>query len=501
MSELFRTPLFVLEMANNHMGDVEHGLRVIREFGALCQNYPFQFALKMQYRQLDSLIHPDFIGRDDIKYIKRFSETRLSREDTRKLVAEIKAQGFIAMCTPFDNASVDVIVEDGFDILKIASCSMTDWPLLEKVVKTKLPIIASTAGSPFTEIDKLVSFFQNREKTFALMHCVGEYPTPMERLELNQIGMMMERYPRVPIGYSTHEDPNITIPVAMAVAKGSKIFEKHVGVPTDRYALNAYSASPAQAKAWLDAAVEAYAICGATDGRAEPSKAEMESLFSLRRGVYAKRTVKAGERLRDDDVFFAIPTQDGHVTANDWSKYTQFYAETDIPANAPVKLEGIRRVDTRETLKAIVSKVKDLLRQGNIVVPGKSDLEVSHHYGLEKVWEYGITMITVVNREYCKKLIVVLPGQKHPAQYHKLKEDTFHVLHGKVLLTLDGETEEHGRGSVAVVKRGVVHAFESPEGAVFEEISSTHIGNDSFYLDEEIGKNEHRKTYLSYWLD
>jgi quercetin dioxygenase-like cupin family protein len=159
------------------------------------------------------------------------------------------------------------------------------------------------------------------------------------------------------------------------------------------------------------------------------------------------------------------------------------------------------RVDTRETLKLIVAKVKDLLNQGNIVVPGKSDLEVSHHYGIEKVWDYGITMITVVNREYCKKLIVVLPGQKHPAQFHKLKEETFHVLHGKVLLTLDGVTEEHARGSVAVVKRGVVHAFESPEGAVFEEISSTHIGNDSFYVDEEIGKNQHRKTYLSYWLD
>lgn len=501
MSDLFGTPLFVLEMANNHMGDVEHGLRVIREFAEVCRGYPFKFAFKMQYRHLDSLIHPDFVGRNDIKYIKRFSETRLSREDTRKLVAEIKKQGFVAMCTPFDNASVDTIIEDGFEILKIASCSFTDWPLWERVVQAELPIIASTAGVGTEDIDNVVTFLQNRKKTFALMHCIGEYPTPTDKLQVNQIDFLKKRYPEVPIGYSTHEDPALTSPVVAAVAKGAAVFEKHVGVPTEKYALNNYSATPAQVKAWLDAAVEAYAMCGTNDGRIEPTAAEAASLFSLRRGVYAKRAVKAGERLTDKDVFFAIPTQDGHVTANDWSKYNHYYATADIPANAPVKVDNTRAVNARDTVLGIVRQVKDLLKQGNVVVPGMAALEISHHYGLDRVHEVGITMVTVVNREYCKKLIVVLPGQTHPAQYHKLKEETFHVLHGTLTLALDGKAEEYGPGSVIVVNRGVVHEFESKTGAVFEEISSTHQVDDSFYLDGEIAKNPQRKTFLSYWLD
>jgi hypothetical protein len=42
--------LVVLELANNHMGDVEHGLEVIRHFGSVCRNYPeFKFAFKLQY--------------------------------------------------------------------------------------------------------------------------------------------------------------------------------------------------------------------------------------------------------------------------------------------------------------------------------------------------------------------------------------------------------------------------------------------------------------------
>ena len=86
--------LFVLEMANNHMGDLAHGLEVVRQFGAVCRDFPeFSFAFKLQYRDLDTFIHPLMQGRDDIKYIKRFSETRLSRDDFDRLAAEIRANG------------------------------------------------------------------------------------------------------------------------------------------------------------------------------------------------------------------------------------------------------------------------------------------------------------------------------------------------------------------------------------------------------------------------
>ena len=73
--------LFVFEMANNHMGDVAHGIELIRAFGAVVKKFPqFNFAFKLQYRDLDTFIHPDLQSRMDIKYIKRFSETRLNQD-------------------------------------------------------------------------------------------------------------------------------------------------------------------------------------------------------------------------------------------------------------------------------------------------------------------------------------------------------------------------------------------------------------------------------------
>lgn len=493
--------LFILELANNHMGDVEHGIGVIRAFAEVCRAFPFTFAFKMQYRQLDTFIHPDYQGRDDIKYIKRFSETRLSRDQSKRLVEAIRAHGFVPICTPFDEASVDAIVEDGFEILKIGSCSFTDWPLLERVAKTDKPIIASTAGASLQDIDNVVGFLEHRGKDFVLMHCVAEYPTPAERLQLNQIDLLKARYPQVRIGYSTHETPGETMAAVMTVAKGCTVFEKHVGVSSDDYALNDYSVGPEQLRDWLTAVERAFAVAGVSNARAEHSAAEMASLTSLRRGVFAKRDVAAGERLGDDDVFMAIPTQDGHITANDWSKYNRYYAVAPIRANEAVLRTNTRVEKTRETIYSIVQRVKDLLGRANIVVPGKAELEISHHYGIERFDEFGATMITVVNRTYCKKLIAVLPGQKHPAQYHEKKEETFHVLHGSLRVTLNGLTKEHAAGDVVVVEPGVHHEFESADGAVFEEISSTHHANDSFYVDPVIQGNPDRKTFLTYWMN
>lgn len=493
--------LIVLEMANNHMGDIAHGFKVISDFGAVCRKFPeFKFAFKLQYRELDTFIHPSMRGRDDIKYIKRFSETKLTRENFDQLVSKIREEGFLAMATPFDNASVATIVEQKLNILKIASCSFTDWPLLEEAVAANLPIIASTAGAELSDIDKVVSFLAHRNKDFAIMHCVGEYPTADEKLHINQINLLQQRYPGVRIGFSTHEDPSNTDIVKMAVAKGATIFEKHVGVETEKYALNAYSASPLQIQAWLEAARYAFTVCGVSDQRLPENTAEKASLRSLRRGVFLRYDVKAGATITNEDVFFAFPPEDGQFTANDWSKYAQFTSSSIISKDAALTPTNAKRIDTRDTIWKIAQKVSNLIKESKITVPGGIDLEISHHYGLEKFEQVGLTMFTVVNRGYCKKLLVSLPGQQHPEQYHNKKEETFHVLHGEVHISLNGKKRVCFPGEVINVEPGVRHAFVSPTGSVIEEISSTHYKDDSYYTDESIMNNKMRKTHLTYWM-
>jgi sialic acid synthase SpsE/mannose-6-phosphate isomerase-like protein (cupin superfamily) len=492
---------FIFEMANNHMGDVAHGVRIVKELREAVKDFDFRFAVKLQYRHLPDFIHPDYRTRMDLKFVKRFTETSLSWDDYRRLKDAIVAEGFLSMCTPWDELSVEKIVEHGFDYLKVPSCYLTDWPLAEKIASTSLPLVISTAGESFDEIDRVVSFYQHRNKRLAIMHCVGEYPTAAENLQLNQIDLLCRRYANVEIGYSTHESPDEYDAVKMAIAKGATLFEKHVGLPTDKYALNAYSANPDQVRRWLESAQRAVAMCGVANQRHEFSEAEKKTLGDLRRAVFAKRPIAPGEVIRVEDVFLSIPGQPGQLTANDLSKYNEFKATRAIGEREGVLREAVSVTDTRSVLHGIVRDVTALLKASGAVVPAQLELEVSHHYGIERFREFGSTTITVISREYCKRVILMLPGQKHPEQWHKLKDETYHLLYGQIDLELDGQKRRCVKNDVVVIPRGVRHSFWSPGGAVIEEISSAYDRSDSHYSDPSIGAHSSRKTYVTDWMD
>jgi len=495
-------PLIICEMANNHMGDVDHGKLMIEQFSDVCKKYSdhFRFAWKFQFRDFSTYIHKDFRNNMEHKYVKRFTETMLSKEQFVELKNHAKTHGFITMCTAFDEGSVDLISEMSFDILKVASCSFNDWPLLNKIVVTNKPIIISTAGASLEQIDSVVSFMQHRNKDISLMHCVGEYPTESNRLQLNQIDLLKQRYPNLPIGYSTHEEPAQVDAIKLALAKGIELAEKHVAVLTEKYQPNAYSVTPDQMDSWLFAAVSAIKMCGVYGERSPISEREQKDLLQFKRGVYLNKDVAKGHLISKNDIYYAWPNVENQLLANDASKYNQFIATNYISADSPLLKHDVVIKNTREKVWNIVQEVKTFLKQSGVVYPGKADLEISHHYGLDKFYETGITMITVVNREYCKKLIIVLPNQKHPEQYHKEKEETFVVLHGEVELSLNGTVETLKKGDVITIEKEIRHEFTTKTGCIIEEVSSTHYLNDSYYTDETISQNKDRKTFVTYWL-
>jgi sialic acid synthase SpsE/quercetin dioxygenase-like cupin family protein len=495
--------LIIFEMANNHMGDYKHGLKMIDEFAKVSSKYKdyFDFAWKFQFRDLNTFIHHSYKDRLDHKYVKRFLETNLTKEQFYKLAAYAKNKEFKILATAFDENSVDLIYQMNLDIIKVASCSFTDWPLLNKIVNTiDKPIILSTAGSCLDDIDRVVSFMQHRGKDISLMHCVGEYPTATENLQLNQIDLLQQRYENIPIGYSTHEKPEEFDAIKLAIAKNIRLTEKHIAVPTDQYPPNAYSVSPEQMDVWLNNAKKAIIMCGIVDDRCPISEKEQQDLLQFKRGAFIKTPVKKGEIIEKNNIYYAWPSIDNQLLANNVSKYNQFIAENDIDADNPIMKSEISIKNTRNQIWNIVQDIKSFLNQSKVIYPGKAELEISHHYGIDKYYDTGITMITVVNREYCKKLIIVLPNQKHPEQFHKEKEETFLILHGEVHLTLDNNQYILHPGDVITIEKGVKHSFTTPTGCIIEEVSSTHYINDSFYTDESIQNNKDRKTLVTHWL-
>ena len=77
--------LYTFEMANNHMGSVSHAKLIIDKFGALVKKYKLNASIKLQFRQLNTFIHKEY-QKSDLKYVKRFNETRLSKEQFQEII-------------------------------------------------------------------------------------------------------------------------------------------------------------------------------------------------------------------------------------------------------------------------------------------------------------------------------------------------------------------------------------------------------------------------------
>lgn len=490
--------LFIFEMANSHQGSVEHGIDIIREMAKISRKYNINAAVKLQYRNLDSFIHPDYINRTDINHIPRFMSTKLSYEHFTQLVDVIHEEGLIAMSTPFDEDGVDWCMDQGVDIIKVASCSALDWPLLTKVALSRKPVIISTGGKTISDIDKIYNFFTHKKCEFAFLHCVAEYPAPSERLQLDFIERMIRRYPDITIGYSGHEEPNDNIVPMLAIAKGAKILERHVGLPTDKITLNAYSMNPEQADRWIKAALDAKNICEVKkESNKYISQEELDSLQSLMRGVYLKHDIKEGEKISREDVFFAMPCLPKQMTSGDFIE--GLVASRDYKVN-----EGLyekKPVTDINLVRSVVHDAKGMLYEAGIALGNNFEVELSHHYGMKHFRQVGAIIINIINREYCKKLLVILPGQRHPVHAHKIKEETFQLLYGDLIINVDGQERSLKPGDIQTILRGEKHSFTSTKGAIFEEISTTHVKNDSYYEEDTIGLLDpiERKTILRRW--
>ena len=157
------------------------------EFSSLAKEHKLTAGIKLQFRNLDTFIHPDFQQRNDLKYVKRFNETRLSKDQFKEIVDYIKQSGLLAITTPFDNESIPMTEELNLDVLKVASCSVDDWPLLEELSLLNKRIIISTAGVGMDTLRKVYQLFKQKGRDFAFMHCVGEYPTPNNVANLDRI--------------------------------------------------------------------------------------------------------------------------------------------------------------------------------------------------------------------------------------------------------------------------------------------------------------------------
>jgi N-acetylneuraminate synthase len=182
-----------------------------------------------------------------------------------------------------------------------------------------------------------------------------------------------------------------------------------------------------------------------------------------------------------------MPRQDHQLSSGSW--HNEIVANRDYAKDEPLDQTLANWSQSKgQVVGDIMLQVKGMLNEARISTGPDCSVEISHHYGLDRFREFGAVIVDCVNREYCKKLLVVLPRQKHPYHYHKRKEETFQLLHGDLEIEANGAARKLNPGDTFLVLPETWHKFHSLDGAIVEEISTTHYKNDSIYEDEVINQ-------------
>ena len=491
-------PLVILEIANNHMGDLNHTKKLINTYHKLVKPFTTQidFAIKFQHRDLKSYLHPNISNDDD--RVKRFTSTELNEIQWNKIIS-IAKKNFKIICTPFNENSVDWVCRKKFDFLKIASCSFNDWPFLEKIKKKNIKLICSLGGGKINEISKTISFFS--KKNIKYLYCVGMYPTKKENTNLAFFLKLKNTFGNIIQGFSSHEEPKESISGALAYGMGSLIFEKHINIYSPKYSINKYSSTPSDFLRWLTNLNHAIILTGNIKNREKNLTKEQNDIGKFKRGTYLKKNteIKKGDIIKLSDVDFRFPAEKNQLLANEFSKFSTIKSNKNYKSLEAIKKNFCTIINSRSKIEKIRDKIHLLIKKSGIIIPKNIKLEISYHYGIENFEKKGLSMITILNNNYCKKYLFLTANQSHPTQFHKIKQESFFIILGKIELKIDGKKKILKKGDLFTIKQKQKHSFKdiSGSGSVIEELSTKSLKSDSYYVDDLINRNKKRKSFIS----
>lgn len=214
------------------------------------------------------------------------------------------------------------------DFLKVASRDLTNIPLLEAMAETKIPMILSTGMAGKKELDEALEIITRYHSNISILHCVSQYPTEPDNLNLNTILYLKEHYGQYRIGFSDHT-VGISAP-AIAVGMGAEIIEKHITI--DRHMKGtdqAGSLGPDGVYRMVRDIRMVEHWLGTKDLYIDKSVAS--SKVKLERSIATLRDMKAGEVINESDLHMLSPG-DGFK----WDQLNEVVGKTltnDIPAN------------------------------------------------------------------------------------------------------------------------------------------------------------------------
>ncbi len=329
----------IAEAGVNHNGSLDVAKRLVegaKKAGAdavkfqtfKAERLVSRFASKAEYQK-------ETTARDESQ-LQMIRKLELSESDHAELMELCRKRKIDFLSSPFDEESADLLDRLGIGVFKIPSGELTNHPFLEHIARKKKPMILSTGMSSLDEVEEAVAvIFSTGNGALTLLHCVTEYPAPVEEINLRAMITMKEVF-GLPVGYSDHT-PGIEIAVA-AVALGAEVVEKHFTLdrtlpgPDHKASLE-----PSELRGMVKAIRNVEKALG--DGKKVPAPCEVKNMNIARKSIVALKRIRAGEIISRDKLGIKRP---GHgIQPKDLEKTIGRKTKTNIGQDVVITWEDL----------------------------------------------------------------------------------------------------------------------------------------------------------------
>lgn len=292
----------IAEIGGNHEGDFEYAKKLTHlaaQSGA--------DAVKFQVYTGDSLVNSKY-DPDRNKHFKKFE---LSQEQYTELAQLCEDLGITFMASVWDIDAFSYI-DQYMPIYKVGSGDMTAYNLIKKMVLTGKPLILSTGLSTQKEVNDVVNFIASVDAEYitnnklSVLQCTSMYPIPDEDANLNVMLQYKNDFD-IPVGYSDHTVGMDAIETA--VAMGAEVIEVHFTDTREGkdFRDHKVSATKDEIQDLIKKIKKIKTLQGSSIKKPTKSEIDSKHVDSFRRGVFAKKDLKKGNVIQEDDLISLRP--------------------------------------------------------------------------------------------------------------------------------------------------------------------------------------------------
>mgnify|MGYP006075913437 CR=1 FL=1 len=303
-------PCFVVaELSGNHDGKLSNAIRLVRVAAKAGVN-----AIKLQTYTADTITlntnKKDFVipgnspWKKNENFWKLYNKAHTPWEWHKKIFKEAARLKLEVFSSPFDESAVDFLEKINCPAYKVASPEINHLPLIEKIAKTKKPIIISTGLASLKEIDEAVKLIHKcGNHKIMILKCTTSYPAEFKDLNLNSMLTLQKKFNKI-VGFSDHTK-GITAALA-ATAIGAKIIEKHLKLKHQKSVDDFFSLDEKKFKDLVRGIRDVEKILGSKEYSISKSS---EKHLVGKRSIYVSKKIKKGEKIDIDNIKVVRPNK------------------------------------------------------------------------------------------------------------------------------------------------------------------------------------------------